>query len=84
MKDLKKKLIAIDNGKFEKIIKSLTVKPICGECYYFMPTIQDPGHGYRCKISGTCIADTLDKRLLSYLWWKLELITKDEHLTNIS
>ena len=83
MKNLSEKIIAIDNGRFEKIINTIDVKQICEECYYFNPTITDSDLAYRCKAPGLCIAATLSKNLLSYIWWKLELITESDHLANI-
>jgi hypothetical protein len=83
LKNLKRKLLDIDNGRFSKIIKAVVVKDICSECFYFMPTITDSMHGYRCRCIPNCIAATLHPHLQSYFWWKLGIIGSKEHKVNL-
>jgi hypothetical protein len=80
---LKLDLCAIDNGRFEDVIHTLDVKPICGECDYFNSTIQDPDKRYRCHTTPACIAATLHPRLQSYLQMKLGWIDQRQHLENL-
>ena len=62
------KLLNVDNGRFKKILEELKLNDMCCECYHFNPNIQDPGQGYRCRISGSCVAATLNSDLIKHLW----------------
>ena len=65
---IKEKLLAVDNFRFYKILESLDFDEKCCSCYYFNPDIKDSKYGYRCKVSGSCIAATLNADLIKYLW----------------
>jgi hypothetical protein len=80
MGDLTDKLKKIDNGRFEKIMSVLDISDVCFECGYFNLT---KGDFYRCRVFPGCIGATLSKDLISYLNWKLDFISSEEHLTNL-
>lgn len=81
--DLKLELCEIDGGRFEDVVHALSVKPICAECNFFNPTINDPMKGYRCHVGGSCIAATLHPHVQSYMWKKIGWIDEAQHLKNI-
>lgn len=50
------------------VIDALGVKEECAKCYHFSPLIDDPGKGYRCKVTGSCPAATLHPSAQALLW----------------
>ena len=81
--DFKEKLKQIDNGRFTNVLEPLHIQDECFKCYYLNPKITDPREGYRCCCVGSCIAATLSTDLKSYLFWKLNEITEEQHLRNV-
>jgi len=77
---LYKKLIEIDNGRFKKIVETFDIDGICFNCCQFNEKAKD---GYKCACTPSCIGATLHPRVVSYILWKLDLITEDEHHKNL-
>jgi len=77
------RLKEIDGGRFSKLIDSLQVSDECLKCYYLNPKITDPGLGYRCHCIGSCIDATLSDEVKSFLLWKLNEITEEQHIRNM-
>ena len=71
MNSLKEKIKKIDNGRFEKLVDVLNIKDICWKCYYFNTSV-DPGERYRCYVTPTCIAATLNPDLQRYILEKIK------------
>lgn len=78
--DLYKKLIEIDNGRFKTIIETFRIKSICFKCCCFNQKVKN---GYKCACTPSCIGATLHPSVVSYLLWRLNLITEDEHHKNL-
>jgi hypothetical protein len=83
MDEILDKIKDIDNGRFSKLFDTIRIDDDCMRCFYFNPTITDPGLGYRCKAAPTCIAATLSQNVQSYILWKLGVITMEQHTHNI-
>lgn len=64
MKDFKERLIAIDDGRFEKVLNGLNVKPVCEGCNTFNPLKRE---SYKCAVLGRCPGITLSDRTKEYL-----------------
>jgi hypothetical protein len=77
---LYEKLIEIDDGRFKKIAEALEIAWTCFECSIFNQKAKD---GYKCACTPYCIGATLHPRVVSYLLWKLDIITEDEHHKNL-
>lgn len=61
-----------------KVLDALDIKDHCSHCYHFSPLIDDPGKGYRCKVSGSCPAATLHPDIQARLWAKyIRRVTDD-------
>ena len=77
---LKEQLLAIDEGRFTRIVNALDgIQDECAKCSHFRPELP-PGQGYRCRVLGSCPAATLHPDAQSYWRWKLGWQTKEEHL----
>jgi len=77
---LYKKLIEMDNGRFCKILSTFRISNECFKCRTFNQTAKE---GYLCGCTPFCIGSTLHPRVVSYLLWKLDIITEDEHYKNL-
>jgi len=45
MDDIQDKIKDIDNGRFSKLFDTIRIDDDCMRCFYFNPTITDPGLG---------------------------------------
>ena len=78
--DLRIKLCEIDNGRFEDIIHAVKLTDVCQDCDSFNMSVKDQRKAYRCHCMPSCIAATLNTRLVSYLNWKLGWISQEDHM----
>lgn len=69
-------LFKIEPERFGPLLKTLTITEECLDCNHFNPKAEG---GYRCAVSCDCIGVTLATSLKSYLLWKLDILTEDEH-----
>ena len=81
MNPLYKKLIEIDRGRFKKLVETFDIKDVCFNCSIFNAKAED---GYRCGCAPCCIGATLDAGLKSYLLYKIDVITEEEHHRNLA
>jgi len=79
LKPLKDRLCEIDDGRFQNIINSMEVTPECENCQCFNYTADD---SYLCAVTPYCIGDTFSDKVKSYLLYKLDIISYEEHLKN--
>jgi len=70
----------IDNNRFEKILDSFNITKECLNCRIF---IFNKEHSYRCAASPGCVAVTLSSKIISYLNWKINIISEKEHHRNV-
>lgn len=82
-KSLADRISALDNGRFSKLVAVMEVTDTCEKCYHFNPQITDEKAGYRCRVFPHCIAATLNPKLQSYIWWKLNWIDVQTHHDNM-
>lgn len=82
IENFKLKLSQIDNGCYIGLIAAFEFRDACSDCYAFSPLQRDPGMQYRCRCLGSCPAETLSKEMKSYLWWKLGVISREQHVAN--
>lgn len=80
MNPLYKKLIEIDRGRFKKLVETFDIQDVCFKCRYFNTKTEE---AYLCAVCPNCIGATLDAGLKSYLLYRLDIITKEEHHRNL-
>jgi len=80
MKTLSEKISEIDDGRFKKLCDALEITKECAKCQYFAYYEND---SYMCAVTPQCIGATLSFEVKSYILWKLDFITEQEHRNNL-
>jgi len=80
MKSLKDRISEIDKGRFKDMAEAMNITPECEKCHSFNYKVKN---AYLCGVTPKCIGATLRDGLKSYILYKLDKISYEEHLKNV-
>jgi hypothetical protein len=70
-KEFMEKAMALEDGRFKRLLLSFDLKDVCLFCHYFAPDVNDQRKGYRCRCIPMCPGVTISKECLDYIFKSL-------------